>query len=292
MITHNTGTGPGESPVLFSARPEPMSFLFRYILSFTPVMLFLLGNGIRGILNGFFPAAASGFQALVPVPATPSSAGSRAAMAQYSAILDTGMPGMGELIALAILLIAPVCIFLLAAAIGSELRRPEVWAGTLLTLIPGLIFAYLLAGSSSFSIEYLVLFPQWIAFLVQPFSIAASLLVLWGTERFRRSIRYTITEDAVVIRGGIFRHVEQVIPHARIGGVIREEDLLGSRSGYGTVIPRSITGDERGAPGQTSGAGTRAGLSPEPARLLLRHTGPGNGAADHRRPDGQGRNPG
>jgi len=43
-----TGTA-GAPPVLFSARPEPMSFLFRYLLSFTPVVL---AAGRPGIITG------------------------------------------------------------------------------------------------------------------------------------------------------------------------------------------------------------------------------------------------
>jgi len=151
------------------------------------------------------------------------------------------MPCFGDLAAITILLVAPIGVFLLAAGIGGVLPQTEVWTGPALTLILSSCTAYVLAGSPSFSAAYLLLFLQWIAFLVQPFSILASVLVLGGTEKFRRSIEYTITPDAVVIRGGIFRHVEQTIPHHHIGRVILEQDLIGSRFNYGTVIPRSTT---------------------------------------------------
>jgi membrane protein YdbS with pleckstrin-like domain len=229
----------GDTPVLFSARPEALSFLYRYLLSFTPVVLVILCMGIRGIQDSLFLAASHTVPALSPVPAKPASNISSAAMAQYLGVLNTSTPGLGELAALMILLIAPVGIFLLAAGIGSSLRKTEVWTGPALTLILSSCTAYVLAGSSSFSMAYLVLFLQWVAFLVQPFSILASVLVLWGTEKFRRSIEYTITPDAVVIRGGVFKHKEQTIPHHHIGGVIFEQDLIGSRFNYGTVIPQS-----------------------------------------------------
>jgi membrane protein YdbS with pleckstrin-like domain len=231
----------GDSPILFSARPEAKSFLYRYLLSFTPVVLVILCMGIRGVLDSLFLAVTHMVPALSPVPATHASDVSSAAMAQYQGLLSTSMPGFGELAAITILLVAPIGVFLLAAGIGGVFRQTEVWTGPALTLMLSSCAAYVLAGSPSFSMVFFVLFLQWIAFLVQPFSILASVLVLGGTEKFRRSIEYTITSDAVVIRGGIFRHVEQTIPHHHIGRVILEQDLLGSRFNYGTVIPRSTT---------------------------------------------------
>ena len=231
----------GDSPILFSARPEAKSFLYRYLLSFTPVVLVILCMGIRGVLDSLFLAALHVVPALSPVPATHASDVSSAAMAQYQGLLSTSMPGFGDLAAITILLVAPIGVFLLAAGIGGVLRQTAVWTGPALTLMLSSCVAYVLAGSPTFSIVYLLLFLQWIAFLVQPFSILASVLVLGGTEKFRRSIEYTITSDAVVIHGGIFRHVEQTIPHHHIGRVILEQDLIGSRFNYGTVIPRGTT---------------------------------------------------
>lgn len=244
----------GVSPVLFFARPEAMSFLYRYFLSFTPVMLVILCIGIRGLLVGLFLAASPRVPALFPVPVIPTSNISSAAMSQYMGIYNIGMPGSGELAAVTILLVAPVGIFLLAAAIGSELRQIQMWTGPALTIILSLGAAFVLAGSFSFSLAYLLLFLQWIAFLVQPFSIVASVAVLSGTERFRRSIRYTITPDAVVIRGGVFKHVEKNLLYHRISRVTFEQDLIGSRFNYGTVIPQGSASRDEGASSDT-GAG-------------------------------------
>lgn len=234
----------GGSPVIFSARPEAMSFLYPYLLSFTPVVLVILCIGIRGILDSLFLAASHLVPALSPAPVTPASNVSSAAMAQYLGVLNISTQGFGELAAITILLVAPVGVFLLAAGIGGSLRQAKVWTGPFLTLTLSSCAACVLAGSFSFSMAYLVLVLQWIAFLVQPFSILASLLVLGWTEKFRRSIRYTITPDAVVIRGGVFRRVEQTIPLHQIGRVIFEQDLIGSRFNYGTVIPLSTTSRE------------------------------------------------
>ena len=231
----------GDSPILFSARPEAKSFLYRYLLSFTPVVLVILCMGIRGVLDSLFLAATHMVPALSPVPASHAPDVSSAAMAQYQGLLSTSMPGFGDLAAITILLVAPIGVFLLAAGIGCVLRQTEVWTGPALTLMLSSCTAYVLAGSPTFSMAYLLLFLQWIAFLVQPFSILASVLVLGGTEKFRRSIEYTITPDSIVIRGGIFKHMEQTIPHHHVGRVILEQDLIGSRFNYGTVIPRSTT---------------------------------------------------
>jgi uncharacterized membrane protein YgcG len=117
---------------------------------------------------------------------------------------------------------------------------------------------------------YLLLLLQWIAFLVQPFSIVASVAVLLGTEIFRRSIRYTITPDAVVILGGVFGKVEQTLPHHRISRVIFEQDLIGSLFNFGTVIPQSSTSTE-GSVSSDAGAGSAgsAGASRNPLACLF-----------------------
>ena len=242
MVAGSSDNGTtGDSPVLFSARPEAMSFLFRYLLCFTPVVLVVLCMLVRGILDSLVLAASHMLPALSPVPATHASDASSAAMGQYMGLMGLPTAGFGEFTTIMILLITPVSIFLLAAVIGGSLRQTAVWTGPALTLVLSLCAAFVLAGSSSFTTTYIVQFLQWIAFLVQPFSILASVLILWETEKFRRSISYTITPDGVGIRGGVYTLREQTIPHHRIARVIFEQGLIGSRFNYGTVIPRNTT---------------------------------------------------
>jgi membrane protein YdbS with pleckstrin-like domain len=253
----------GDSPALYSARPQAMSFLSRYLLSFTPVVLVLLCIPVRGILDSLVPAASRMFPVLSPVPATPSSAVSSAAMAQYMGLMGFSTAGFGDYTAIMILLITPVSIFLLAAVIGSSLRQTAVWAGPVLTLVLSSGAAFVLAGNFSLTSPYFVQFLQWIAFLVQPFSIVVSVLVLGGTEKFRQSISYTITPDAVWIRGGVLTHVEQGIPHHRIGSVIFEQGIIGSRFNYGTIIPRSTASDKETIPfGWLGGLGQNTNTGP------------------------------
>jgi membrane protein YdbS with pleckstrin-like domain len=231
----------GDSPVLFSARPEPVSFLSRYLLSFTPVVLAILSILVREILDSLVPAASHMLPALSPVPSPAASNISSEAMAQYMGLMGFSTAGFGEITTILILLITPVSIFLLAAVIGASLRQTAVWTGPALTLFLSSGAAFVLAGSSSFTTTYLVQFLQWIAFLVQPFSIPVSLLVLWGMEKFRQSISYTITPDDVRIRGGVYTYREQTILHHRIARVIFEQGPFGSRFNYGTIIPQSTS---------------------------------------------------
>ncbi|HSQ94204.1 MAG TPA: hypothetical protein VLL74_07920, partial [Methanoregula sp.] len=183
MTSASAGTGSASgSEVLFSARPSALSYLYRYLLSFTPVLLVLVCIGARKITDSLFPAGSPTVPALFPVPSPTVSGGSSAAMAQYREILNVSIPGFGDLVPILILLVVPVGIFLLGAGIGSSLRRTVVWSGPVLTLILSACAAYVLAGSVSPTLPYLLLFLQWIAFLVQPFSIVASVLVLSGTE--------------------------------------------------------------------------------------------------------------
>jgi membrane protein YdbS with pleckstrin-like domain len=238
----------GGSPVLFSARPEPMSFLFRYLLSFTPVVLVILCIVIRGVLDSLFLAASHQVTALLPVPPAPAPGAASAAMAQYQGMLGFSTAGFGEFATIALLLIVPVGIFLLAACIGASLRQTAAWTGPSLTLLLSAGTALVLAGGFSFSASYFVAFLQGVAFLVQPFSILTSFLVLWQTEKFRRSIRYEITPDAVVIRGGILTRREQIIPHHRIGRVVLEQGPVGSRFNFGTVIARNINARDAAIP--------------------------------------------
>jgi membrane protein YdbS with pleckstrin-like domain len=258
------------SRAVISARPQALSFLYRYLFSFTPVLLAFLCMGIRIVLDSLFLAAAPMVSDLSPVPAAHSSDISRGAMAQYLGMMSISTAGYGDLAAITILLVVPVGTFLLAAGIGSSLRRAELWTGPVLTIILSSGAAYVLAGSTSFSMAYLLLLLQWIAFLVQPFSIVASVAVLLGTEIFRRSIRYTITPDAVVILGGVFGKVEQTLPHHRISRVIFEQDLIGSLFNFGTVIPQSSTSTE-GSVSSDAGAGSAgsAGASRNPLACLF-----------------------
>ena len=138
-----------------------------------------------------------------------------------------------------ILIIAPVSIFIIFAYIGWWFKITELWTSTTLTISLSLIGGLLLETGlivPRISGNFLLVFLQWTTFLIQPMCISSSVLVLLYTVKFRRSIQYTITKEGVVIKGGVFRQEEKTIHHNHIGKVIFEQDFIGSRYNYGTVI--------------------------------------------------------
>lgn len=67
-------------------------------------------------------------------------------------------------------------------------------------------------------------------------SIPITLVILILVELFRRSVRYVVGEDEVVIEGGIWRRQIQAIPYHMIGRIIIEQSLIGRALNYGTII--------------------------------------------------------
>ncbi|MGE5831672.1 MAG: PH domain-containing protein [Methanomicrobiales archaeon] len=76
-----------------------------------------------------------------------------------------------------------------------------------------------------------------IADLILPASVAAVVIVIVWTEKFRRSIRYTITYEELIARGGTWRHQERVLPHQHIGKLIMDQGMVGRLLDTGTIIP-------------------------------------------------------
>ncbi len=243
------GSPPGEpempdnQPVL-SAEPEAMSFIYKYLMAFIPVLLVIASIFIRAILEDMSRMASSAVTSVMPSAIPVNLNHYAGTMGQYLGSPGQYLSGFSDVTAFTILLIAPVGIFIIVTAIGWTMRLTGLWSGTALTLGMSAIVGVILSGGSGGTIvsqRYVLLLLEWIAFLVQPFSILAAVLVLAGTEKFRRSIRYTITRNGIVIRGGIWRKQEHMIPHLQIGRVVMEQDPLGSLFNYGTVIPQSST---------------------------------------------------
>ncbi len=68
-------------------------------------------------------------------------------------------------------------------------------------------------------------------------SVIAVILTILGTELYRRSIRYEITDTGIRLRGGICRRQEHYIPYDKIGRIVLEQSLFGRLLNYGTIIP-------------------------------------------------------
>ena len=90
------------------------------------------------------------------------------------------------------------------------------------------------------STSYLLTLFRWIAYLIQPFSVVAALTVLAGLEFFRRSIKYTLTRDVVIITGGLWNLVENVIPLHQIERVVLVQGRLGHIFHFGTIVPAGL----------------------------------------------------
>lgn len=222
---------------LLITSPVPKSYIYKYLMALTPILLVILSIFIRDLLSAMFSSASSMTTSMIS-SAIPGNVNPIAAsMNQYGA-------GLTDVASITILLIAPVGLFVIVTGIGWTLRLTEMWTGCVITLFMSTIIGFVLvhnAGSMGFSSAYLLTLLQWIAFLVQPFSVIAVIISIAWTEKFRRSIRYTITQDGVWIKGGNFKVQEHMIPHHQIGRIVMEQDFFGSRFNYGTIIPQTVT---------------------------------------------------
>ncbi len=241
--------------------PVRMSFIYRYLLALVPVFLVVMCIFVRQILGSLFHIGSSSLSAAVPDYLSPYATG---IATEYSASIN-------DATTITILAIAPVGIFLVVVAIGWAARLSELWTGTLLTLVLSGMAALALTpgpGAAPVSGAWIIHFLQWIAFLVQPFSVVAAILVIFGSERFRRSIEYRITRKGIRIRGGLAGVQEHMIPHGQVGRIVFEQDYFGARFNFGTLIPYSTTrwGAETsirgiGAAGQKNNIGIGVGFA-------------------------------
>jgi hypothetical protein len=222
MEYSNTGQDVGNETVLFSTYPDSKGFLFKYILCLTPVFLVITSWIVRmviyGMINMFFPSA--------------------------TALLTPFVPNITNLTDWTILMISPIGIFVVGICVGWVLRLPEVWTGSALCLGLSTVAGLLLVkgvGAPAMSANNPMDLLQWTGFLIQPFSIIAVIIVLAWTEKFRQTIRYTITKDGVRIKGGVWKQQEHMLPHYQIGRVVLEQDRLGSLFHVGTIIPLGTT---------------------------------------------------
>jgi len=205
-------------PVLFMTHPASRGFIYKYILSFTPIFLAALSGIILNIMLGTgksFPHSLVG-------------------------PLGTIIPDLDIFVQLFAYLIAPICIFLFFIFLGDVLNRPEIWTGAGLALIMSVIGGLVSMGIPTLSSTYLFDLFRWIAYLIQPFSIIACLIVITGIELFRRSVTYTITRDVVIITGGLWNLAENVIPLHQIERLVLVQGRLGHFFHFGTIVPAGL----------------------------------------------------
>jgi hypothetical protein len=204
-------------PVLLTSHPAPRGFLSRYLLSLSPVLLagfsLLVLTYMQNQVATFPPALVKSLQTIVP---------------ELPAFID-----------MTVLLIAPIGIFLLFIYIGDATNHSEIWIGASLTLLLSGIGAFYQVqglGIPTISTIYLLTLFQWTAYLTQPFSVVASVLVIIGTEIFRRSIRYTIYRDVIRITGGVWTPVEHLITYRQVGRIMVKQNRFNRLIHVGTII--------------------------------------------------------
>ena len=260
-VRSQSDQGPGDGSVLLSTGPESASFMYKYLMALSPIVLVIVCIFARWGLENMFHIASSSLTSAVPGLMSPYTT---SVLNQYSSPIT-------DATTITILMIAPVGIFICFAAIGWVMRLTEVWTSTALTLglsgVTGIVMATY-GGGSPVSGNYMLLVLQWIAYLVQPFCLVAAGIVILATEKFRRSLHYTITNEGLWMRGGFMWKQEHMIPHHQIGRIVFEQDFLGTMFNYGTLIPQSMTpwGSETsfrgiGATGQKDNIGLGIGFA-------------------------------
>jgi membrane protein YdbS with pleckstrin-like domain len=120
------------------------------------------------------------------------------------------------------------------------MNRPEIWTGAALALILSVIGGMVYMGNPTLSTSHLFDLFRSIAYLIPYCSVIASLIVIAGIELFRRSLEYTITRDVVIITGGLWKTVENVIPLHQIGRIILVQGRLGHLFHFGTIVPAGL----------------------------------------------------
>ena len=204
-------------PVLLDTNPSPRGFLPRYLLCLTPIVLADFSILVLTYLQNMLSASS--------VSVVKS--------------LETIVPELPAYIQITVLLIAPVGIFLFFIFIGDETNHPEMWIATALALFLsgiGAIYQVYTLGIPTMSTQYLLSLFQWTAILIQPSSVVAAVVVLIGTELFRRSIRYTLYRDIVKITGGVWTPVEHLIAYKQIGRIIVKQNWFSRLIHVGTIL--------------------------------------------------------
>jgi membrane protein YdbS with pleckstrin-like domain len=210
-----------EGSLILGISPDRRGFLPKYLLALTPLILLLISLIVTAAIRGFV----AGIPMSIPTP------------------MGNLAQGMGDMVETLILLASPVGIFALVAAIGFSAGIREVWSGSALALgLAGLGASLMVTFLPDPSLSRTLDFLYWIAYLMPLASIAATTLVIAWTEKFRSTIRYEVTTGGLIMRGGIWRKQENLIPLPQIGKLVLEQGPLERLLHTGTIIPVQSSG--------------------------------------------------
>jgi hypothetical protein len=203
--------------VFLDTHPSARGFFSRYLLCLTPVVL-------------------AGFSVLVLTYLMNMLTESSGSVVRS---LGTIVPELPAFIEITVLLIAPVGIFLFFIFIGDLTNHAEIWIGAALTMLLsgiGALYLVLTSAEPTLTTPFLLSLFRWIAYLVQPASVIATVLVLISTELFRRSIRYTLYGDLVKITGGVWTPVEHLIAYKQIGRIKVKQSWFNRLIHVGSIV--------------------------------------------------------
>jgi hypothetical protein len=208
--------GTPKKHVILETNPGPGGFLPRYLLALTPMFLLILSVITTALIRIF----TAGFSMSIPTP------------------MGNLLPGMGDLVEMLVLLTSPVGIYALFVVAGWMMGYTEMWTSSALALgLSSLGGIFLVIFFPVTSMSQIMDLLTLIADLILPASVVAVIVVIAWTEKFRRSIRYTITYEGVIAKGGIWRQQERILPHHHIGKLVMEQGMAGRLTDTGTIIP-------------------------------------------------------
>jgi len=243
-------------------KPTWKGWIKKYTLSFTPLIALAVYHILVMALKTFLPP--SWFEGLKFIVKLLGSLFFSFLSIPYSIFQPSSeIDKMGAVFEeMSLIVSALFFLFAVFWVVRSKEAETSVGLALLFTVVGGIII-----GLSSKAEGYAVLIEIAKASrnIVLPCSIIASLLTFAGTELFRRSITYTLTDVAVEFIGGIWRRQRHAISYEDIGRVIVEQSAIGKALGYGTVIPvtKSAWGEEyytRAVGGGVVGRGIGAGV--------------------------------
>jgi len=188
------------SKILVSTRPSFLGFMRKYILCLAPLVALAIYAIIKSLLKN--------------------------SLSVFNLILN--LKFVSDLLNFTILL---SILFI----ISWVLRSREVQWSVGLSLTISAIFVLLKVSGDFFD---LILKGLSVYISSYPLaSVIAVTLTILGTELYRRSIRYEITDTGIRLCGGICRRQEHYIPYDKIGRIVLEQSLFGRLLNYGTIIP-------------------------------------------------------
>ena len=113
---------------------------------------------------------------------------------------------------------------------------------------------------SGFSFSYSILYIVFITGVFIPFyMVAISIIGLLLVEWYRRSHKYIISNQRIVLKGGIVTKEERTLRYDKISDISAKQGVIGQIFGFGTIIPISQSGFGLGSDKSFAGGGVQLG---------------------------------